>query len=243
MDSNPFFRFLGRVNTVLITLAGLAILCGAVVSELWWMPYAPRGAQHAVAPVDQAGYSYHLDDIQLSQMGSDAAVPDGWNQAVMALDRQRGDGDSNPYSGSFSGSRGSDVRSVNLLLVDIATGATRWLFPGTARDIVSMSAVHGAKTEAYANGPVSAMLMTVADADTNHDGRIDGGDDVTLYVYKPGAAAATKILAAHDVWSVHQIDPARLMVLYNDAKGAHMAVFSTADYRVLTSSVLPQMPH
>jgi hypothetical protein len=236
MDSNLFFRFLGRVNTVLITLAGIVVLIAFISSEMWFLPFegGRRGGQ-LIEPEDR----FRLAAVTERPIDSTFTVPDGWSEAVMML--QRGGLPYRDIGLSSSGRVRED--GANILLIDMISAKTRWLFAGTARDISYTSFVHGPKTAALVDGPVTALLLAVADADTNHDGEIDNRDDDALYVYKEGAVAPAKILSTHIIWSIRQLDAGHVIVAYNDGKAERMALFSTGDYRLLSSISLPTFPH
>ncbi|HWD26188.1 MAG TPA: hypothetical protein VG387_03420 [Rhizomicrobium sp.] len=235
MDSNPFFRLLGRINTVLIALIGLTVLVILVVSQAWWLP-REIVRRHDDGPVPVSDVTYQLDALHEDNQDGDVAVPDGWRDGLMLLNRE--DGARNPYALGSSGGGASPV-GVNILSIDLETAKARYLFAGTARAIEAVHFVHGPKTQGVPQGPVTALLLTMTDADTNHDGKIDTHDDDALYLYRPGDAAPRRLLTARTVTGVRQVDDGRVLVSTADRAGDHVTLFATGDFHVLASGPLP----
>ncbi len=163
-DDNAFFRWLGRVNAMLLFLAAAGVIVFVGANALTWGPMshdAPAGAE-----TKSGGDTYAFGGtIGASSVATGAASItrlDGTDEGVMVLQR----GGSNPY-GLESRSR-FETSDVNFLLVDLKTMKNRWLFEGVKRDIGEVLEVRSSvPVPQNASDPVTALLMPVAAADTN----------------------------------------------------------------------------
>ena len=180
-DAEKYFRYLWRFNAVAMAVIGFAVVIAFVVnllSPLWSAPHSgPAGSFAPVPKSAEHGYTYRL--------ASDAIRLSGTREEIFALKRWKG---------------GLDARDVNLLVVNDASAASRWLFRGTDRTILARDEVHASDVADFnAYSPVVAIVLTVADADTNKDDRIDGKERQSLYFYRVGGASAVKFFTADRV--------------------------------------------
>jgi len=196
-DDNRFFRWLGRVNAMLFFLAAAGVIVFVGANALIWGPMshdAPTGAE-----TKSGGDTYSFGGtIGMSSVATGTASItrlDGTDEGVMVLQR----GGSNPY-GLVSRSRSRsrfETSDVNFLLVDLKTMKNRWLFEGVKRDIGEVLEVRSSvPVPQNSPDPVTALLMPVAAADTDGDGKITRADGNALYVYRVGSAKAVKLFDA-----------------------------------------------
>lgn len=236
-EDNGFFRWLGRINAVLFLLAAIGVILavgGLYLQSLdvWEQPPA--------APVAQKGddtyeFGIGIGASVLNPYDWNIAVLDGTDEGVLVLQR-RG-------SASGSVSRYGLNRNVNLLLVDLKTMQSRWLFAGVKHDIGRIVTVHESVTaREEKQTAVTALLLSVASADSNGDGKISAADDHALYAYRIGGGAPLKVIDAKSVAGVQQLDSDRVMVEYFDGKANRIALLSAKDFKPLAQSALPAMP-
>ncbi len=237
-EKNRFFRFLNRMNSILLALAGLAILFFIGGNLFFW----PRYFEHPAAGlvhVEQAdpNVSYTFGSGLSTLDATTISLLDGTSEAVMVLERDRND-----RYGSFSSEGRGPSEDVNVLIVNAATGRSHWLFHGVKQSIGGSYPVHPAAAAAGATPAVIALLLAVATADTNHDNRIDRRDDESLYLYRPGMDRAVKLLAAKGISNVVQTGPEQVLVTYYDGKTDRLAIFSTADFKPIAQNAIASTP-
>lgn len=238
-DDNRFFRWLWRVNSILFFLGVLGLMALVGIPALSW--FTETHEAPATAQTAKGGDTYEFNTTGLGDAAYSALLThlDGTEEGVAVLQRV-GPG------GSYSlGSRrqGYESSTVNLLSVDLKTLKNRWLFSGVKRDIQSVYRIH-ASVPVPQNGsdPVTALLMDVADADTNGDGKVTDADRHSLYVYRAGSAAPVKLVDAWWVSGVEQLDGERVVVTYYDGKVDHAVLLSAKDFHVVADTILSATP-
>ena len=231
-NAEKYFRYLWRFNAVAMAVIGVAVVVAFVanlLSSLWTAPHSgPAGNFTPVPKSAEHGYTYRLarDAIRLS----------GTREVVFALKRWKGDPDE-------SGASSSGAQDVNLLIVDDGNVASHWLFRGTDRTILARDEVHASDIANYnAYSPVVALVLTVLDADTNKDGRIDRKNWESLYFYRVGGASAVKFFAADHVLAAQQVGTDRYLVIYENGNKAAAQLFSMVDFKPLAQNPLPDVP-
>jgi len=231
-NAEKYFQYLWRFNAIVMAVIGLAVVVAFVanlLSSLWSPPRSgPAGSFTPVSKGGQHGYSYGLarDAIRLS----------GTREVVFVLKRWKGDPDE--YGASSSG-----AQDVNLLVVDDGNATSHWLFRGTDRTILSRDEVHALDVANFnAFSPVVALVLTVLDADTNKDGRIDRKDRESLYFYRVGSASAVEFFTADHVLAAEQVGTDRYLVIYENGNKAAAALFSMIDFKPLSQRPLPDVP-
>ena len=239
-DDNGFFRWLGRINAMLFFLAAAGVIVFVGANALIWGPMshdAPTGAE-----AKNGGDTYSFGGtIGMSSVTTGAASItrlDGTDEGVMVLQR----GGSNPY-GLESRSR-FETSDVNFLLVDLKTMKNRWLFEGVKRDIGEVLEVRSSvPVPQNSPDPVTALLMSVAAADTDGDGKITRTDGNALYVYRVGSAKAVKLFDAKSISGMEQIDSERIVITYYDGKTDHAVLLSARDFRTIADTTLSPTPN
>jgi len=247
-DENKFFRYVWRFNA--IALACVAIAAGgAIIFNLLnpWRPAEPTPAGH-FAPVPhgaEKGFTYRLESH-----GERRLVE---REELIALDRWNG----SPQSYGLqemrltSASYIERLRSVNLLAIDQNTVESHWVFRGYDRAIITDDTVYDAVPSGPAVpwGPGAALpsaialVMTVVDSDTNKDGELTEKDRQSLYVYRPGATEAVRLLTADLIVSRQQSRNDRYLVVYENGSSAIAATYSVPDFKLIVEKQLPKVPN
>jgi hypothetical protein len=257
-DENRFFRFLWRLNAILVSLVCVSVVIIVAVAVFnkfvgprWQEPLpvsyfapVPKGAEQKYTYRIEGGY-YATELMVLANANS--------NEQLFPLRRWQGKPAEhgfaeNPYglqdiggSSSIVTSREPGVLTVNLLSVETNTGASHWLLPGYERSIASTDAIYGT---APLNGaidrttPAVASIIMVYDADSNKDGQYTAADQPTLYMYRAGDAMATKLLTTDAIVTAHQVGSTYL-VIYEKGKSAFAATYSIPEFKLLSQKPLP----
>jgi len=247
-EENKFFRFLWRVDAILLALAGIGVAILVIVILLAWLlrpRYEPNPEGHfrPVPKNAEQNYTYRLEDQAYG-----AALP---HQKMLALRRWKGA----PASYGLEeravvpSSTYSYADAVNLLVIDTATGASRWLFKGYKRLVVSQDAIYGggqqwpvpATGRADQKPPIALVIHSV-DADTNGDGEIDSKDIQSLYFFRPNDPRAIKFFAADYILSKGETDAGDYLVVYEKGRSAFAATFHIPDFKLKFLKRLPDVP-
>jgi hypothetical protein len=239
-DDNRFFRLLGRVNAVLFFLACCAVLLAVGIMFAGEPLLRPSGAPYAAVET-AGGDTYEFGgNLNLDSDFSTLTRLEGTEEGFLVLQRDSG---GYKHRVSLSRDRG-ETDNVDVLLFDLRTMQSRWMFRGTGQDIqraYRIREVFPAPEKGV--DPVTALLMPVAAKDTNGDGKINSNDAHALYLYRPGTARAVKLLDAVLVNDVEQIDSGRVLVLYSDGKADHAAMLSAKDFSVIAQAAVSPNPH
>jgi hypothetical protein len=239
-DDNRFFRWLGRINAMLFFLAAAGVIVFVGANALIWSPMSHDAPAGAEAKNGDDTYAFGGTIGAPSAVTGAASITrlDDTDEGVMVLQR----GGSNPY-GLESRSR-FETSDVNFLLVDLKTMKNRWLFEGVKRDIGQVLEVRSSvPVPQNASDPVTALLIPVAAADTNGDGKITRADDNALYVYRVGSAKAVKLFDAKAISGMEQIDSERIAITYYDGKTDHAVLLSARDFKTIADTTLSPTPN
>jgi hypothetical protein len=246
-DDNRFFRWLWRINGLLFFL----MIFGAIL--LWsysLLTSGPLSREETVpAQTKSGGETYAFGVSSVGGPAASSGAPqithlDGTDEGVMVLQR----GGPREYGLDRGGAR-FDANDVNYLLIDLQTMKTRWLFHGVKRDIGDTFLVRrnvyraGPPGEAELPNPFTALLMPVAEADTNGDGKINAADRHALYAYRIGAENSVKLFDAQSISGMEQLDADRVEVTYFDGKSIRAALLSMKDFHAIADTALPTMPN
>jgi hypothetical protein len=239
-DDNVFFRWLGRINAILFFLA--------IVGVIVLMSGETLMSGHSFPDVPVTAEAKNGDDTYT--FGGTFGGPfvafgepsithlDGADEGVMVLRR------GGPRYAGFDSVSRFGGGNVNFLLIDLKTMKTRWLFEGVRHDIGRVFEVRSSVPVLPASpAPVTALLMPVAEADTNGDGKITQADDHALYVYRVGSAKAVKLLDAKSVSSMEQIDPDRVVISYYDGKTDHALLLSAKTFTPVADTAVSPTPN
>jgi hypothetical protein len=135
------------------------------------------------------------------------------------------------------------VVTVNLLLVDGASGTSHWLFKGVNR-IIWTGSSDQLKTVTASDAPKSpvvALIIGALTANPDKNGVLKADGPVTLYYYRIGADEAIKFFSADNIRSIDQLDADRLLVMYGNGRLINAATFSTRDFKLISQSPVPSV--
>ncbi|HEX4302909.1 MAG TPA: hypothetical protein VHZ78_08950 [Rhizomicrobium sp.] len=227
-EEGGFFRFVWRFNAVLIALVGILGFGLTIFGGLQLF-----GGERPL-PVQATAD----DEVQYNLEPAIQPLT-GTGEVLFTLKRSRG----GLRGGGGSYSSGRAEQDANYLVVRGDTAAGVWLFAHSGQVIWSQTDIQ--KT-VPATGPggdtVAAVVMTVADDDTDKDGVFTTQDRQSLYVYRVGGGPAEKFFSADNISHVAQIDSARLLVIFTDKGVLGAATFSISDFKLLSRSALPPAP-
>ena len=254
-DENKFFRWVWRFNGIVIALVVLVAAAG-VGYQAWrsfnqedWSRPAGHFAPVPKAAEQNATYRLESDDYGVSrtQLALGAV-----HEQVIPLKRWEAPPKDYGLRSSYSLmemriSTGSmAVGAVNLLIVDGDTGSSRWMFKGYGRMILTADAVYPANAVASASGTYETdaigLVLTVRERDTNHDGKVDEKDGVTLYAYLAGMPEPMKLVSAEIIIAMRQTGSEKYQIIFEDAKTAYTATFSITDFKLISKKPLPNVP-
>lgn len=232
-DESRFFRFVWRFNALLL-LAALLLAAIFLAISIGSDVYFSRSSNERLAEFQrrwEPKTSYSLDPADATGMLDSA------NSERLFVLTERRTNPTNPQA---------DVSMArNLLVVDEKAGASHWLFGHGERAILDNMWVYD-----FAHGEghgfathVVGLAMVVADADSNHDERIDEGDRQTLFFYRLDGKDPVKILSADKI----QMEPsnwqtAKLRFFYQDGKAAFAVSYSLPDLAVASKIPVSDLP-
>lgn len=187
-DSNPFFRFVWRVNALVILATALvaalalasfvAFNIGSVLRELGipdeFEP-APRSADPR-SPAPALPPQIRIGSFQ-------AAGPVYYAPLYRGLDR------GGMTFGSSSGSN-YDASALNLVFFNPATNEVRRLLPDEKGLITQQIAL---RDGAELSGRIRALLLTYVAADTDGDGRVSESDRKRILLARPDGSATVTL--------------------------------------------------
>lgn len=189
MRTARFFRFVWRVNAVLILLASLTVL--------WKLAFErPRARREPEGPGPRIGALLDRQEKGSEVTLGDFEPLDG--VAALRAPLTSEIDDDIPFS------RRSQTVARNYLYVDPATFGSHWLLPSDDQVIVATDDVRFPErcdNCGVSTGPLRATVFLVAERDTNGDDRRDGDDALSLLVAGPAGQPLTAV--AHGVTVYH----------------------------------------
>lgn len=227
MEENRFFKWLGRVNAIVLFFAGIVILVALAGHSTLsaWRGEAEQNPTGA-ATSSQNELHYMLGELPLAVPSSQVTLFDNTDEGMMVLSRR-----------SFG------QTDVNILLINLDTMKSRWMFSGVRRSIGSVFVVNSTLPKAAGNRVVG-VVIPVAKSDTDKDGEITNGDEETLYLYRPGSGRdPVPLLSARHAGPVQQLSSERLLVLYNAGWDKdRVALYSVPEFKRLADNPMPNVP-
>jgi hypothetical protein len=171
----------------------------------------PEGNFRPVPRDAERNYTYRLE-----YQGNAAPLP---HEEMLVLRRWKG----SPASYGLAMQRvlaasatHSFEEAVNLLTINTVTGASRWLFSGYSRRVISQEPIYAGGPQSPVSDPTQphsnpiALVIHTVDADSNKDGELDSRDRQSLYVFRPNDNRAAKFFAADRVMLNSETDGGRL---------------------------------
>ena len=254
-DDNKFFRWVWRFNALVVAVAGLGVLAlvgFSFAATLMRPPYdKPAGGFTPVPPAAEQNATYRIEESSYG-IGGITLVSGGVRERMLALRRWEGAPSSfglanaivERTSQSYVGREA--VNAVNLLILNVETGDSHWMFAGYHRAIVTGEPVYPVDpyiTEASQapSIPPGFMVLLVRDSDDNHDGKLDDKDRISLYAYRAGTPAPIKFLTADLIISTRQIGADKYMVVFEQGKSAFAAIYALDGFKLLSKKPLPKL--
>jgi hypothetical protein len=234
-----FFTFLWRVNAV---LAFVALLAAIVFLTLFSKEridrpvlnyFVPPPLVQTVKPIPT--YTYVLEqDLMI-----------GGSTASEAFDLYRlvrwGKIKGHPVTPEAAA-------SVNLLVKDKKTNASKWLFKGFNRVIVGQEPLltgrwYYREPEIDDDVPLHLLVLRVVEADSNGDGVFTADDRQSMYVARfEGAGEPEKVLSADQIWFTSQKGK-EFLISYRDKGTAYFATYSLPEFKLLSQTPIEGMPN
>ncbi len=207
LDSNPFFRFVWRVNA-------LALFAAAVITVL-------VGGWAAVQIAGDVLRMRHVEDQALVQPETPSGERLTWSSMTILPGARfaRMDLRSEQDVGTVLGSGYKTAGSTrNLALIDLEGGAPRQLFDkndGLVLDTMQFPA----QDRADAPKEVTGFLVTAVTADSDKDGRLTDRDDKALLAWP--VAASKPVTLLNGVRSISTVSgpPGQLIAIVEQADG------------------------
>lgn len=137
--------------------------------------------------------------------------------------------------------------SVNLLVKDKKTNASKWLFKGFNQVIVGQEPLltgrwYYHEPEVDEDVPVHLLVLRVVEADSNGDGNFTADDRQTLYVARFEGGEPEKVLSADQIWFTSQTGKT-FLVSYRDKGVAYFANYSLPEFKLLSQTPIEGMPN
>lgn len=204
-DSHPFFRFVWRINALLIL--GVAVVVGAFVAyETARQALRSRSVYRAPAggletPLPTAERPPTAPPQEVLHVGQFTRADGPIFHAPLYAGRP---GDA--YK-SISSMKGGGERIRNIMIFDSRTGAVTQLFPDDKGRILDEEVVSRRRGEGLQNGTL-ARVYAYATEDTNGDGRLDSGDRHRIVVTKPDGSNPVVIAENVDRYGAASADRA-----------------------------------
>jgi hypothetical protein len=135
---------------------------------------------------------------------------------------------------------------VNVLRMNRSDNVNHWLFTDQKRAILETDIFFE-----HESGPERAQLlkdgviaMVVAEKDTNKDGGIGIGDEVSLYVYRVDSQSLEKLLTADQITVKADLaDFSTRRVFYQNAKGTFVATLKVPELKLADPAPIADMPN
>lgn len=227
MEENRFFKYVWRINGLLLLLAGLLTL--ALLAFAGYQIYAQqsgRDRQNSL-PLASTGES-----APPTQLGVTQAIP-GTPYVMMPLLADPAD-----KPGYFSKS-GADAR--NYLFIDGQHQAQHWLLANNDQLIVGSDLLSelGCCTD---NRTIRAILYQVVTADSDGDHKLSRQDAVTLALSRADGSGYRVLIPAVDrLLGQQTLDDHTLLLLYQKQGIGYAAWVSLTDLSLLKEQPLPKV--
>lgn len=229
-DESKFFRYLWRFLAIGLALVVLGTL--AFIGLGLKLPAGPVGHHAPDAKKVERKWTYRIE-------GEDLATNWAQSRKLFVLRRWSGE----PREFGLSSYSGPDAQDVNYLFVNGQTGASQWVFRGNNRLIVSNDSITAGAPNFKGVSLSIAIVTTVVESDTDKDGELSTKDRKTLYGYHIGGVAPAKMLSADTILGARQIDDDKYLIAYMNGKALKAAVFSIADFKMVSERPIPNVPN
>lgn len=257
-DNIGFFRWVWRFNA--LALACVALLAAAGIGYQAWRSFhhsdydKPAGEFTPVPRVAEQNATYRIEDAPYG-FGNLVLTAGSSRERLLSLRRWEGSPQSYGLADVVA-PRAMNVivggmDAVNLLIMDVDTGKSRWMFSGYKRRVMSGEPLYATEpslavlmgnTEVVAPAAVGVVLRVVDDF-SEDDPKANEKRPVSLYYYRTGMTKPSKFLTATLVVSTRQIGADKYQVVYERGPAAYAATYSVADFKLLSQEPLPKVPN
>jgi hypothetical protein len=227
-DSNRFFRFLWRANALVIFC--VALLAGLL--GLYGLFYILKDNIRNREVTDVLIVNPEQQVEEETILGYPRPVA---GTAFVRIPLYREQKTNISYY-----SKSSNANTVNEIFVDGTTGESVWLFKGTQRLILgTIDVLSKLKAEAPL---VTAVVYTIADEDTDANGRLTSSDHVNVGFSNPQGTKYTSLLdGVEKLFATEQIADDRLMVVYAKNGESRLVTFSLPAFNLIKDMALPKL--
>jgi hypothetical protein len=218
VDENRFFRFLWRINAILMLCALLLVIGKSISEELDRRSRQPYEApyNYATHEVDEKGGT--VVEERWRYGGPSEVI--GTSSLVLSL-VSSGDAD------------GPSYQLRNLLFVDANLENSAWLLPDNEKHILSHELLRFGDRDR-----VLAILYEIKAADSAES--VQGGDQSSIYLSRPDGKELTPVVVGLDRSIGHAMtDERHLVVFYVKDGAAHSKKIALSDFSVVESIALP----
>ena len=226
-----FFGYVWRFNA--LAIAGAAVVLIIVGSYAAVTIFKDQTRSRRVTNVVNVGENENVSEE--FGLGGPVAIA-GTSFVRVPLNR------SQSYGASYYSKR-TDQNVVNYLLLNLATGESRWLFEG-AGQLITDSQVLFSKMR---NLPEEArtgvgIFYVVVESDSNNDNRLTARDAVSLATSAVDGTGYRKLIEGIErLYSVQQIADDKVLVLYQKNKQFVSELYSVPTMTQLMQSNVPKI--
>lgn len=221
MDNNKFFRFLWRINAILI-LCVLVLISGKFVYEEFYQQLYRESYESA----------YNLATYEVDPTG-ETVLEERWRYGRL-----------NEVINTFSfvlplysigNTDESSYQLRNLLFVDVNLENSQWLLPDNQKNILSYEFLRFGDY-----GRVSAVLYEVTSKETDVKELAKVGNGVSIYLSRPDGKEFTQVVVGLDRSIGHtMINKHHLVIFYVKGGVAYADKITLSDFSVVESITLP----
>ena len=220
-----FFRFIWRINAILICLASVLVMfvC-AVASYFIFKEIVGHASFGCSSPTAQETPQAIEKKLEIS----DARTIEGTTVVRCSLNSVSSYRD----GGSFS-SRKSDTTTMrNFLYCDLVSEETHWLLPNNIAVILS----HDDFWFPQEKGSIRWTSFKVVDKDTNHDGILSSSDFQSFAVSQPNGTRYTVLITdIEDVMESKLLEENKMIVFYRKNTGVFFSMIDLAEMKVTST--------
>ncbi len=229
MKTNKVFRFIWRLNALIILVGGL--LFG--LQTIWRERHIAREifGPHFRSNIVNLEKGEKISEFwSLGDFSQVEGTP--WLVAPVISDQK--------YHQSYYSKEPSSVRNYMFLQSDTLT--CRPLLPNHQSLIVDMIRV-GEKEQRYEFKKVTGLIYVIVKEDTNHDKRLTGNDKKTIAVSDPSGQKYRELLTDIEIFrGSTQVTPQTTLVFFTQNKTNYAAKIDMEKQTLLTTQKLPQIP-
>jgi hypothetical protein len=236
MKLNRIFRYIWRIDGVLIFIAGMGILALIVFASFSALADKFRSANANTVRVE-TDEGANLK-IQLSY-GKFAGI-EGTNFLIAPLVSEQEY--SNFGYGSMKEQKNKAVR--NYLFLNSLNQTTHWLLPNNEVLFLSDELISDRKRKAedVEPSPISGIFYQLINADSNNDGRLDAQDKQTIAFSDANGQNFTELITGvEEILGRERLDDDNLLLIYKTKGSTVAATLKISEKKIIQSKELPKV--